>query len=45
MRLIAQLLPGPSKANPPNPATEDYAVLFLRYERIGDMIKIGRAHV
>ena len=38
MRVIAQLLPGPSKANPPNPATEDYAVLFLRYERIGDMI-------
>ncbi len=38
MRVIAQLLPGPSRANPPNPATEDYAVLFMRYERIGDMI-------
>ena len=38
MRVIAQLLPGPSNANPPNPAAEDYAVLFMRYERIGDMI-------
>lgn len=38
MRVIAQLLPGPSNASPPNPATEDYAVLFMRYERIGDMI-------
>jgi len=38
MRVIAQLLPGPSTASPPNPATEDYAVLFMRYERIGDMI-------
>jgi len=38
MRVISQLLPGPSAASPPNPATEDYSVLFLRYERIGDMI-------
>ena len=38
MRVIAQLLPGPSRASPPNPKIEDYAVLFMRYERIGDMI-------
>lgn len=38
MRVIAQLLPGPSRTNPPDPAIEDYAVLFMRYERIGDMI-------
>jgi ADP-heptose:LPS heptosyltransferase len=38
MRVIAQLLPGPSTASPPNPATEDYSVLFMRYERVGDMI-------
>lgn len=38
MRVIAALLPGPNQASPPNPATEDYSVLFLRYERIGDMI-------
>jgi len=38
MRAIAELLPGPGRASPPDPATEDYSVLFLRYERIGDMI-------
>ena len=38
MRVIGQLLPGPSRTSPPDPATEDYAVLFMRYERIGDMI-------
>ena len=38
MRVIAALLPGPSRASPPHPATENYSVLFLRYERIGDMI-------
>jgi ADP-heptose:LPS heptosyltransferase len=32
------MLPGPSRTNPPDPAIEDYAVLFMRYERIGDMI-------
>lgn len=38
MRVIGQLLPGPSRTSPPDPAVEDYAVLFMRYERIGDMI-------
>lgn len=38
MRVIATLLPGPSHATPPHPKTEEYSVLFLRYERIGDMI-------
>jgi len=38
MRVIAELLPGPGRASPPDPATESYSVLFLRYERIGDMI-------
>ena len=38
MRVIARLLPGPSRTNPPDPGTENYSVLFIRYERIGDMI-------
>ena len=38
MRVIAKLLPGPSRTSPPDPATENYSVLFIRYERIGDMI-------
>lgn len=38
MRVIGRMLPGPSRTNPPDPAIEDYAVLFMRYERIGDMI-------
>ena len=38
MRMIAQMLPGPSRATPPDPAAEDNSVLFIRYERIGDMI-------
>ncbi len=38
MRAIGRMLPGPSRTNPPDPAMEDYAVLFMRYERIGDMI-------
>ena len=38
MRVIAKLLPGPSQTIPPDPATGDYSVLFIRYERIGDMI-------
>src|SRR5687768_5664825 len=38
MRVIAKLLPGPSRTSPPDPKAEDYSVLFIRYERIGDMI-------
>src|SRR5688500_20337512 len=38
MRVIAKLLPGPSQTSPPDPKAENYSVLFLRYERIGDMI-------
>jgi len=38
MRVIGRMLPGPSRTNPPDPAIEDYGVLFMRYERIGDMI-------
>jgi ADP-heptose:LPS heptosyltransferase len=38
MRAIGRMLPGPSRTNPPDPAMEDYSVLFMRYERIGDMI-------
>ncbi|MDQ3672928.1 MAG: hypothetical protein M3365_00920, partial [Gemmatimonadota bacterium] len=38
MRALAKLLPGPSHASPPDPSTQDYSVLFIRYERIGDMI-------
>lgn len=38
MRVISKLLPGPSRTTPPDPATENYSVLFIRYERIGDMI-------
>ena len=38
MRVIAKLLPGPSRTNPPDPRVADYSVLFIRYERIGDMI-------
>jgi len=38
MRAIARMLPGASRTNPPDPEIENYAVLFMRYERIGDMI-------
>jgi len=38
MRAISRMLPGPSRTNPPDPAIENYAVLFMRYERIGNMI-------
>lgn len=38
LHVIAALLPGPSRATPPNLKAEDYSVLFLGYERLGDMI-------
>lgn len=38
MRLIGWMLPGPKDATLPSPASSDYRVLFIRYERIGDMI-------
>jgi ADP-heptose:LPS heptosyltransferase len=38
MRLLDWMLPGPAEATLPPPTNSDYRVLFLRYERIGDMI-------
>ncbi len=38
MRLIGRMLPGPAETSLPPPTDADYRVLFLRYERIGDMI-------
>jgi heptosyltransferase IV len=38
MRMIGWMLPGPKEATLPPPASSDYRVLFIRYERIGDMI-------
>ena len=38
MRLLGWMLPGPAETTLPPPASSDYRVLFLRYERIGDMI-------
>lgn len=38
MRLLGWMLPGPAETNLPPPSNSDYRVLFLRYERIGDMI-------
>ena len=38
MRLLGRMLPGPAEATLPPPTTPDYRVLFIRYERIGDMI-------
>ena len=38
MRVLDWMLPGPSQTTLPPPANPDYRVLFLRYERIGDMI-------
>jgi ADP-heptose:LPS heptosyltransferase len=37
MRLLGWMLPGPAETNLP-PTNSDFRVLFLRYERIGDMI-------
>ena len=38
MRLLGRMLPGPPRATLPPPTNSDYRVLFIRYERIGDMI-------
>jgi len=38
MRLLGRLLPGPNETALPPPTNADYRVLFIRYERIGDMI-------
>jgi ADP-heptose:LPS heptosyltransferase len=38
MRLLGRLLPGPRETALPSPTNSDYRVLFIRYERIGDMI-------
>ncbi|MEO8580794.1 MAG: glycosyltransferase family 9 protein [Gemmatimonadales bacterium] len=38
MRLLDWMLPGPKQTTLPPPTNADYRVLFLRYERIGDMI-------
>ena len=38
MRLLGRMLPGPRVATLPPATTPDYRVLFIRYERIGDMI-------
>ena len=38
MRLLGRLLPGPAETTLPSPSNADFRVLFLRYERIGDMI-------
>lgn len=38
MRLIGKSLPGPRSASLPLPLADDARVLFIRYERIGDMI-------
>jgi len=38
MRLLGRMMPGPAETSLPPPTNADYRVLFLRYERIGDMI-------
>jgi ADP-heptose:LPS heptosyltransferase len=38
MRLLGIMLPGPDDAALPTATNSDYRVLFIRYERIGDMI-------
>jgi ADP-heptose:LPS heptosyltransferase len=38
MRLLGWMLPGPKEASLPAATDSDYRVLFIRYERIGDMI-------
>jgi heptosyltransferase IV len=38
MRVIGRMLPGPKETALPTPTNSDYRVLFIRYERIGDMI-------
>jgi ADP-heptose:LPS heptosyltransferase len=38
MRVLGRMLPGPRETALPQPTNSDYRVLFIRYERIGDMI-------
>src|SRR6476469_9827299 len=38
MRVLGRLLPGPKETALPPATNADYRVLFIRYERIGDMI-------
>src|SRR3954468_25103946 len=38
MRVLDWMLPGPDKTTLPPATNSDYRVLFMRYERIGDMI-------
>src|SRR3979411_1535383 len=38
MRLLGWMLPGARETSLPPPTNADYRVLFIRYERIGDMI-------
>jgi ADP-heptose:LPS heptosyltransferase len=38
MRVLDWMLPGPAETTLPPPSNSDYRVLFIRYERIGDMI-------
>ncbi|MFL5632885.1 MAG: glycosyltransferase family 9 protein [Gemmatimonadaceae bacterium] len=38
MRLLGWMLPGPKEATLPPATNSDFRVLFIRYERIGDMI-------
>src|SRR5207248_1026204 len=38
MRLLGWILPDPSETSLPTPTNSDFRVLFIRYERIGDMI-------
>lgn len=38
MRVLGSMLPGPADATLPKPVNSDCRVLFIRYERIGDMI-------
>lgn len=38
MRVLDWMLPGPDQTTLPPPTNSDYRVLFMRYERIGDMI-------
>lgn len=38
MRLIGRMLPGPKETALPTPMNSDYRVLFIRYDRIDDLI-------
>ncbi len=38
MRVLGWMLPGPAEATLPSPTSPGFRVLFIRYERIGDMI-------